>query len=232
MPGSRPDLIRRGRLAVISPHFDDAVFSCGDLLAKYPGTVVITAFGARPRAGAGITPWDAAAGFSKGDDVVGARREEDRQALQVLSAVPVWLDFRDGQYGPSPSPSALARGLDKAVRQADPTAICVPLGLFHSDHRLTHAASLAVVDRHPQLAAFCYEDAIYRRFPGLVRERLAALRRGGRVLRRAGFAPRATGPLKRRAVACYRSQLRALSNPGRPGFADVFATEGYWRLVR
>ena len=45
-------------------------------------------------------------------------------------------------------------------------------------------------------------------------------------------SPRATGPLKRRAVACYRSQLRALSTPGRPGFADVFATEGYWRLVR
>jgi hypothetical protein len=36
--------------------------------------------------------------------------------------------------------------------------------------------------------------------------------------------------LKRRAVGRYRSQLRALGGPGRPGVADVFEPEQYWRL--
>ena len=39
------------------------------------------------------------------------------------------------------------------------------------------------------------------------------------------------GELKRRAVACYPSQLRALSAPGSLGYDDVFE-ERLWRLTR
>jgi LmbE family N-acetylglucosaminyl deacetylase len=89
------------RLIVVSPHLDDAVLGCGHLLAQRPGAVVITVFAGRPPRRERVTPWDAAAGFGPGDDVVGARRMEDRRALGALGARPLWLPFLDAQYGPS-----------------------------------------------------------------------------------------------------------------------------------
>src|SRR5689334_10074107 len=90
-------------VVVISPHLDDAVFGCGQLLALHPGSVVSTALAGRPPSYATVTGWDAAAGFRPGDDVIAARRAEDRAALQILDARPVWLDFTDDQYGRSPA---------------------------------------------------------------------------------------------------------------------------------
>ena len=108
-------------IAVVSPHLDDGVFSCGALLAARPGSVVVTALAGRrgvalPPKWEGVTPWDAACGFAPGDDVIAARRAEDREALSILGASPVWLDFPDAQYGPSPSPAALCRALDRVGR--------------------------------------------------------------------------------------------------------------------
>ena len=48
---------------VLSPHCDDAVFGCGELLADRPGSTVITVFAGRPGSGVPLTRWDAAAGF-------------------------------------------------------------------------------------------------------------------------------------------------------------------------
>jgi LmbE family N-acetylglucosaminyl deacetylase len=104
---------------------------------------------------------------------VAARREEDREALGLLAAAPVWLDFCDPQYGPSPSVPALARPPGAAVGDARPTAVVFPLGLFHSDHTLVHEAALAIARDRPALAWYAYADAIYRRIPGLVERRLA-----------------------------------------------------------
>ena len=44
------------------------------------------------------THWDALAGFSAGDDVLGARKLEDAAALAAVGAVPVWLDHLEHQY--------------------------------------------------------------------------------------------------------------------------------------
>jgi hypothetical protein len=49
-----------GRLAVVSPHCDDGVFGCGELLALHPGSVVITVFTAYPRPDEPLTVWDEA----------------------------------------------------------------------------------------------------------------------------------------------------------------------------
>src|SRR5690242_3070034 len=93
---------------VISPHLDDAVFGCGQLLATYPGSVVITALAGRPASYATVTPWDELAGFAPGEDVIAARRAEDHAALAILQASPVWLDFSDDQYGNSPTAEVLS----------------------------------------------------------------------------------------------------------------------------
>jgi LmbE family N-acetylglucosaminyl deacetylase len=216
-------------LVVISPHLDDGVFACGGLLARHPGSVVVTALAGGPGTGDGVTEWDAAGGFTSSAEAVAARREEDREALAVLDAAPVWLDFPDSQYGGTPSIDVLADALSWVVSATVPAAVLFPLGLFHSDHTLTYEASVRALERDPGPARLIYEDAIYRRFPGLRDERLDALARAGRRLQFAGMviAPVA----KRAAVVCYRSQLRALSTPGRPGYDDAFAAECYWRLL-
>ena len=58
------------RLVVVSPHFDDAVLSAGQLLAKHPGSTVITVMGGQRRSGSydEVTWWDELGGFKPGDD--------------------------------------------------------------------------------------------------------------------------------------------------------------------
>ena len=217
-------------IAVVSPHCDDAVFSCGRLLAAHPGAAVVTVLVGGPPPSAEITEWDRASGFDPGDDVVASRRDEDRRALALLGARPVWLAFHDGQYGRSPGADDVAGVLDTALDLTAATAIFVPLGLFHRDHRLTHEAALAVRARKPRWTWFLYADAIYRRVPGLVGERLDRLAADGLQATPVDLGG-GDGERKRRAVRCYRSQLRALTTPGRPGYDDVFAAEAYWRIA-
>lgn len=220
-----------GRTVIVSPHLDDAVFACGDVMADNPGARVVTIFSGRPPRYDVSTDWDAAAGFVAGDDVVGARRREDREALRILRASPTWLDFLDRQYGAAPAVDEITSALRAVLERQRPANVIVPLGLWHDDHRLAHAVCRRLIPRWSAIGWLAYADAIYRRFrdSGLA-DRLAELRA-------VGIRPVATGvsrpasPRKRASVACYGSQLRALGSPGRPGFADAFEPEWLWRLL-
>ncbi len=214
-------------LLVVSPHLDDAVLSVGGRLAERPGAVVVTVFAGRPPGGR-LAPWDAACGFRPGDDVIGRRREEDRRALTLLGARSRWLGFTDRQYGRAPAAAAVAAALADVVRRDRARRVLFPLGLFHSDHRLVGNAALAVVAANPRLGWEAYEDVPYRTLPGLVEEAVARLRRHGLRLERTVGAP--VPDVKRRAVACYRSQLRGLATAGRLGHADAFRAEVCWRV--
>lgn len=227
-----------GPVLVVSPHLDDGVLSCGCLiagLARQRAVAVATVFAGRPRAGdAALCDWDRAAGFTPGSDVVGRRRAEDRNALAILGARPHWLPFRDSQYGRSPQAGAVARRLARLpVMRSNNAVVLFPLGLFHSDHRLVREAVLALLRRErPGVRCLAYEDALYRRLPGLRDAALARLRRAGLAPRPARAAADADAVRRKaRAVACYRSQLRALATPGRAGHADAFAEERYWQLT-
>lgn len=224
------------RVIVLSPHLDDGVMSCGCLiatLARRTPVTVATIFAGRPSDGTPSTEWDRAAGFGPPhSDAVGARRREDRRALAALHARPRWLPFRDSQYGPSPRASHIAKRLNATLGRAR-GMLLFPLGLFHSDHRLTREAVLAFLRRRGAPGpCYVYEDAHYRRIAGLRDAALARLRRGGFGMRpaTAGADPIARRR-KARAVACYASQLRALATPGRLGHEDAFAPERYWRLT-
>jgi LmbE family N-acetylglucosaminyl deacetylase len=219
------------QLAVISPHCDDAVFACGRLLEAHPGSIVVTVCAGRPPADVPLTEWDKAAGFRPGDDVMGMRRDEDRAALTLLAAYPVWLNFCDRQYRQSPSPEAVMEALHDAVCVTNANTIVLPLGLFHSDHVLTHHASLLLRRRHPRLSWFIYADALYRQLPGLTEARVRECESCGLTLQPATFPVNVVSSRKHAAVECYRSQLRALATPGRPGYADTASHETFWRLV-
>lgn len=218
-----------GRLLFISPHLDDAVFACGRLLASAPGAIVATVFAAPPAPGSALTEWDRASGFARADDAIACRREEDRRALVTLDAWPLWLDLPDSQYAPAPPLAEVVEHLRRLLVQCEPQAVFFPLGLFHADHHLTRDAVLTLLPACSGCHWFAYEDALYRRLPGEREAGMTSLVQAGLAPRAACFAE-ADGAAgrKRHAVACYESQLRALSTPGRPGHADLAADESYW----
>jgi LmbE family N-acetylglucosaminyl deacetylase len=218
-------------VTVISPHLDDGVLSCGDLLADHPGSVVVTAFAGHPPAYPPRTSWDERAGFDPGADVVAARRREDARALAELGASPRWLDFPDTQYGAKPSRRDLADALTAALDDISPDIVVAPLGLFHDDHILTGDAALDVLGRRLSWRWLLYADAIYRGLPDLVERRVQALGASGITLCAAPALREPAGERKRRAIACYVSQVRALERSWEGGVADAFAPERYWQVV-
>jgi LmbE family N-acetylglucosaminyl deacetylase len=218
-------------VAVISPHLDDGVLSCGDLLAERPGSVVLTAFAGRPSVYPPRTSWDERAGFAPGADVVAARRQEDERALTMLGARPRWLDFPDPQYGSKPTQRDLANALAEALAEAAADVVVMPLGLFHEDHVLTSDAALDVLRNRPSWIWLIYADAIYRPLPDLLNRRAEALRDTGFVLNDMRVASSVASDQKRRAVACYASQVSALERSWDGGAADAFAPECYWHVT-
>ena len=120
-------------IVVVSPHFDDAALGTAHLLGSHPGSTVITVLAGRPPAYPDpVTDWDAAGGFTVGDDVVAVRREEDRAAMAQMGSRPVWLEFSDHQYlAPEQRlhPGDVAPELARAVAEARPTAVFLPMGL-------------------------------------------------------------------------------------------------------
>jgi LmbE family N-acetylglucosaminyl deacetylase len=220
-----------GRLAVVSPHLDDAVLSCGELLATHPGASVITVFAGAPRDGDVLTGWDAACGFTSARQAMAERRAEDSAAMELLRARARWLEFRDSQYGAAPAVADVTVALHAVLRDTQADTVLVPFGLFHGDHDLAHRAALRALEEGGALQWLAYEDALYRRMPGLLQQRLARLALAHvSATPWACRAPRAA-LAKRRAVRCYASQLRGLGTPGRPGHADAYAPESYWRLT-
>ena len=217
-------------LLVVSPHCDDAVFGAGDLIAAHPGTAVVTVFAGAP-SDAELRAWDAECGFTTGDDVMARRRAEDADALARLGAQPIWLAFRDDQYGRDGDAPAVAGALEHVVAALAPAIVAIPLGLFHRDHVLASDAGLLVASRRPRVSWLAYEDAIYRALPGdLVESRVAEVRARGYRVEPPEGARHPASALKRRAIACYASQLRGLAVSGRRGHADAFAPERCWRL--
>jgi LmbE family N-acetylglucosaminyl deacetylase len=216
---------------VVSPHLDDAVLGCGAWIAAHGGARVLTLFAGAPpgEAGARATEWDAACGFDSAAQAIAARRAEDRAALALLGAEPEWLEWCDDQYRVPAPADALTADLRRALERHDPQTVLVPLGLFHRDHERAHDAALPLLAEQGGRAWYAYEDALYRALPGLVQRRLAALARS-RVTA-TPERPAAAAGAKRRALACYASQLRGLATPGRPGHADALATERLWRLT-
>lgn len=211
----------------VSPHLDDAVFACGDRIAAVRNAIVVTVFAGSALDRDTLTPWDAECGFGAGDDVVALRRQEDGAALRCLGAQPLWLDFRDDQYGEPRTTGDISRAIETVLQANRVETVYVPLGLFHSDHRRASDAALALV--RADAAWFAYADAIYRRIPGIVDERIGRLREAGCVLDALPVDVNGPSTRKREAVACYASQLRALGT--RPAHDDMLEPERYWRVT-
>ncbi|MBN3805099.1 PIG-L family deacetylase [Paraburkholderia sp. Ac-20336] len=220
------------RLFIVSPHFDDAVFSCGALLAAHPDAAVCTVFAASPEHDM-RTEWDKKAGFASAREAIRERTREDNRALDVLDAIPLRMPFRDGQYADSPSIGQMAATLEETIYRTTANTLLMPLGLQHDDHARVFEACCEILPRLTHLRWFGYEEAIHRLTPGALQARLADLARRGIVATPAHPSADHTidmqrrAQLKREAVNAYASQLRAF---GAGHYDDVFATERYWQL--
>jgi len=220
-PGETP-------LTVVSPHLDDGVLGCGELLLAHPGSTLITVFAGRPERYGPLTEWDRASGFAEGDDVVAARWNEDRAACAHLGAVPRWLDYLDAQYAPSPSAQTIAEGLAAAIRAAGSGTVVAPLGIWHSDHRLAGDAARLVIVEEPGFDWFLYEDAGYRALEGRLPRRLAEVRASGLQLARRPIEGPEAGERKRGAIALYASQVPAMTSRAQGGYRNGYLPERYW----
>ncbi|MBO0731404.1 MAG: PIG-L family deacetylase [Acidimicrobiaceae bacterium] len=227
------------RIVVLSPHFDDAAMGAGELLIHHAGradTTVVTVLGGPPPAYPDEpTEWDALGGFVAGDDVVAMRREEDRAAMDVLGATPIWLEFPDHQYlavEDRPTPDQVAPVLEDTLVAAKPTSVVIPMGLANPDHVVTHDAALQVRTRHPEWSWFAYEDHGYKHLPGMLAWRVSKLFRAG-VWPTPALVPISLDEdRKRRAIWCYRSQIPPLERDhALTARLEVHAPEQFWRLA-
>jgi LmbE family N-acetylglucosaminyl deacetylase len=219
------------RILVVSPHLDDAVFSCGGLIAGAQEATVVTLFAGLPeQADTRQTEWDGTCGFAHAREAIERRRGEDKRAMAILQAHPVWLDFCDHQYGASPGVSELAAALLEVIERTAPDAVLIPAGLFHSDHELAHRAAMLARRDRGQGEWLMYEDALYRHLDGVMQRRLLALFNERIAATPVPIDTQSHLGAKVEAAQCYVSQLKGLSAPGRPGYADLVIPERYWRL--
>jgi LmbE family N-acetylglucosaminyl deacetylase len=211
---------------IVSPHLDDAVLSAGQVMAGRPEMTVVTVFSGVPRDCQQLTSYDANCGFASAAEAVTARRAEDRAALRLLDADPVWLDFADHQYSEPADDALIADQLAAVAAVASPTLLIGPLGLVHPDHHTTRRAYQTLVAT-TGVEAWVYEDLPARViWPEEVPEALAWWRRMGH---KPELSFVGTGPLgrKQQALACYASQL---------GLLDALSEHAYlcperlWRL--
>jgi LmbE family N-acetylglucosaminyl deacetylase len=223
------------RIVIVSPHLDDAVLGCGRLMAAYPGVIVVTVFAGNPPAYPDpMRLWDVQSGFAPGDDVMEARRNEDRAALRVLGATPHHLDFVEHTYNPGDRPVApdvVATALRDALASLAPTLVLAPFGLANPDHDVTHRASMRVREElTPAPAWWLYEDHGYKHIPGLLAWRVSTLfRRGDWPTPMVTSATEEQCERRLTAIECYPTQLLALEDDWMIS-AKLGAPEQFWRL--
>jgi LmbE family N-acetylglucosaminyl deacetylase len=127
----------RGRIAVISPHLDDAVFSLGAAIAAATqGSAkvqIVTVFAGDAASTRAAADWDASSGFATEGEAAAARAAEDDEACRIVGAEPTRLPFRDRQYEPEHDEREIRTAVAEAVRGFD--LVLLPgYPLRHEDH--------------------------------------------------------------------------------------------------
>jgi LmbE family N-acetylglucosaminyl deacetylase len=151
-------------IVIVSPHLDDAVLSCGQLMAGRPDAVVVTIFAGAPPDDGWLKDYDRKCGFRTSHEAVLARREEDVRALARLHALPRHLDFLDNQYAGLRSGlvDVVAEAVLAEIERVSPQYVLGPLGIAHPDHRAVSLATMRAA------VAWGGEFCVYEELPGRV----------------------------------------------------------------
>jgi LmbE family N-acetylglucosaminyl deacetylase len=132
----------KGNIVVLSPHLDDAALSLGAGIARATAAGarvrIITVFAYEPESTAPAGEWDRACGFRTAGEAARTRRAEDARACALLGAEPVWLPFRDFEYGRNASESEVWEAV-AAVTEPESHFFLPGFPLVTPDHKwLTH----------------------------------------------------------------------------------------------
>ncbi|MGH2495739.1 MAG: PIG-L deacetylase family protein [Ktedonobacteraceae bacterium] len=224
------DIQRSHRHIFLSPHFDDAVYSCGGTIGVQVSAglrpLVITIFGGAPATPIDLSPFAVDTHRKMGfrQDVqaaVAARRREDAAALDYLHADYLWLDYPDAIYRGTPPyytsdsqligevhpgdlwiDRELAQNLVALHERLPDTVWYAPLAIGpHVDHQIVCSAA----DRLIQLGANVklYEDFPYVLDNGARERRIKDF---GSALEPALVEMSEMLPLRQEAAAMYTSQ--------------------------
>ena len=200
--GSRP--------VVVSPHLDDGVLSLGATIAvetqRGIAVDVLTVFANDPASRAPAKAWDRACGFATEGQAASVRREEDRQACELVGALPKRLPSADSEYVRERSESAV---WEPPVRLS-PMRHSPPAGfpLAHPTSPLAHAPRARTAGGHTtgrvvRRAAVCS----------------VAPHRPGRREWAAPSLDALRGLLNATAIALRTRSGRAMQQPSAPGIS-------------
>jgi LmbE family N-acetylglucosaminyl deacetylase len=161
-----PDRLRRARRApltmryepgapilVLSPHLDDAVFSCWSVLTSPADVQVVNVYAGVPKTGF-VTHWDRIMGATESAAFMRERVAEDREALGLAGRRPINLGFLESQYRwAAASVSRLTRALGDSVLAG--SRIYAPAALGgHADHRLVRTLGFELARNGPPLSLY------------------------------------------------------------------------------
>lgn len=222
----------RPPVVVLSPHLDDAVLSCGDLLAALPsgsGPAIVTVFSGAGPGPSAVTDWDRSCGFSAGDDVIAARQREDREAARLLDADPIWLCYPDDQQrdGASAPVEQITERIRSVLDLRQANTVLAPIGVLHPDHRLLHLISLHLSRSDHYRTWVLYKDLPYANEPGTSAVVSASLAEAGVKDETPTWEYGRCSERKLRALMAYRSQLRGLG----PRWPAATRDEAYWAIT-
>jgi LmbE family N-acetylglucosaminyl deacetylase len=247
--------IPAGPLLLVSPHLDDAVFSCAALVERPEPIDVVTVFAGEPDPPR-QSWWDVECGFASSAESVPARRLEDEQAFAGTGHRRTYLDLFELQYVDRRSPGereTVTRAIGEWIAGHPTGTVALPVGAGcsqrrrarwlrrlrrrecsppqHPDHLYVRDAALDLLERSGT-TLLLYEEIPYlwggRGEPEAVR--ISA--RGG--WRAEPFELGVDRARKAERAAAYASQIPHISPPhGRLDQAATFPEhERYWRLVR
>jgi LmbE family N-acetylglucosaminyl deacetylase len=128
--------------AILSPHFDDAVLSCWQLLDAPDDVMVVNVFTAAPPAGTPAPWWDRSTGATDPVERMHERREEDVAALALAGRSSVGLGLLDDQY--RHAQLSVCDVVQRITQEVEPGRILHAPGAFdgHPDHVLVRDAAL------------------------------------------------------------------------------------------
>jgi LmbE family N-acetylglucosaminyl deacetylase len=240
-----------GPLLLVSPHLDDAVFSCEALVGRAEPLDVLTVFTGLPDP-AQRGWWDLECGFEDSTEGMTARREEDAAAFAGTPHRRSYLDLLERQHAPRGDPRARARVAEEVGRWigAKPNGtVALPAGAGcptdrlarwlrrlrrercsppqHPDHVLVRDAALSA-PREETANVLLYEEIPY--LLGHPADREVARVASGRHIE--PIAVEIDRTRKARRIAAYASQIPHISPAeGRLDEGRTLpAHERYWLL--
>lgn len=131
---------------LLSPHLDDAVLDCWDVLTGDGDVEVVNVFALAPPAGTS-TEWDRIVGVPESAALFAARIEEDARALSLAGRTPHNLPFLELQYRrgrPFPSWGQIDAEVARRVPAASRVLAPMTIGTVHPDHALLRGYALAL----------------------------------------------------------------------------------------